>query len=341
MKARTAFSPPSSFTLVEMLVAIAVLSLLVILMFSIMESALRISDSTSRGADSAIEAREVMDRIGVDIAAMVVRPDVDQFYYSGNAASGENDKMFFYSQVTGYFPSDTASAAYYATYQNSATLVGYRINRTDNPSGLPVLERLARGLTAGPDNNPNGAFTSPLQYLTFPARTSATNFQTAISGSITNQWGNDQGQAFQDVGSAAGNYDDGTSTYYSVVGSQVFRLKVCFQLRDGSFSLYPGYTNCAPVYPAAITNTVAIVVAVAILDSKSRLLVPSSSWTKMITALPDPTPQNLATNGLMDGLWNHALNQSTFAATAGIPAVAASHIKVYQRYYYLNTPKSQ
>jgi len=341
VKARTAFSSRLSFTLIEMVTAIAVLSLLMILVFSILSSTLKVSDSTSRGADSGSEAKLVLDRIGADISAMVIRPDVDQLYYSGTASSAENDKMFFYSQVTGYFPSDSASAAYYATYQSPATLVGYRINTTDNPSGLPVLERLARGLTVGPDNNPNGVGTSPLQYLTFAARTSATNYPTATGGSITNQWGNDQGQLFPDVGSAAKNYDDGTSSYYDTVGSQVFRFKVCFQLQNGSYSLYPGYTNCAPVYPASITNTVAIVVAIAAIDSKSRKLIPTASWAKMIAALPDPTSQNLATNGLMEGLWNNALNQPTFASTAGIPAIAASYIKVYQRYYYLNVPKAQ
>ena len=46
----------------------------------------------------------------------------------------------------------------------------------------------------------------------------------------------------------------------------------------------------------------------------------------------------------MDSQWNAVLNSSSFAQAAqanGIPAVAAAHIKVYQRYYYLNVPKAQ
>jgi len=333
-----------------MLMAMVVLIILVLVVSKIVDFSAQLSDTTARNADSGIEAKQVLDRIGADIAGMVIRPDVDQFYYSGTSSAGENDKMFFYSQQTGFFNSSTTTIInYYLTNQSPVSLVGYRINTTDNPSGLPSLERLSRGLTAGPDNASGGPYTAPLQYLSFfPATNAAptsTAYQLAQGGSITNVWGNDQGQSFQDVGSLGGNYDDGVSSYYHIIGSDVFRFEVCFQIQNGTsspiYSLYPGYTNYAPVYPACITNNLAIVVAVAVLDAKSRQLVPAASWSKMIAALPDPTSQNLATNGLMSVVWNNALQQSTFASTAGIPAPAASHIKVYQRFYYLNAPKNQ
>jgi hypothetical protein len=140
-------------------------------------------------------------------------------------------------------------------------------------------------------------------------------------------------------------YDNGSSPYYDAVGPDVFRFEVCFLLQNGTFSLNPGYTNSAPVYSSTasfgLTNTVAIVVAIAILDAKSRKLVTTAAkWSSLIAALHDPATTPTAT-GLMDAVWNNELNQSTFASTANIPALAASHIKVYQRYYYLNTPKAQ
>jgi hypothetical protein len=328
-----------AFTIIEMVTAMAVLSLLLLLIFSIVGSTLRISDVAGRGADSSIEAKQVLDRIGADISGMIVRSDIDQFYYK---AAG-NDKMFFYSQPDGFFDPSVSSAG-----ESPVTFIGYRINATDNPQGMPTLERLAQGLVwdASVDKITGGSIdanntTMPLTYLTFPARTNATGTYVAVSGAITNTWGNDQSQPCPAVGSAGGNYDDGTSPYYDSIGTQVFRFEICFQQKDGSFSQYPAYTNCAPVYPASITNTVAVVVAIATLDSKSRKLVPTGSWSKLISALPDPTDQNLATNGLMDTLWNNAVNQSTFASTAGIPQIAASQVKVYQRYYYLNVPKAQ
>jgi len=340
-------SPRASFTLVEMLVAMAVLSLLILVVVKIVDFSLQLADSTGRIADSGIESKQVLDRIGSDIAGMVIRPDVDQLYYSGNSSAGENDKMFFYSQQTGFF--NTNATAYYATNQSPVSLVGYRINTTDSPSGLPVLERLARGLTAGPDNNVNGGpYTLPLQYLTFPPQTSVTGFQPAVAGTITNVWGQNEASAWNiqgaspngDVGTSGNNFDDGSSPYYHVIGNDVFRFEVCFQVQGvNGYSLYPGYTNCAPVYPTSISNTTAIVVAIAVLDAKSRQLVRASSWSKMISALKDPTAQELSTNGLMAPLWNSELQ--SIAATAQIPVLAASRIKVYQRCYYLNAPKNQ
>jgi hypothetical protein len=357
VKTRSSFSSRASFTLVETLVAMAILIILILVVSKIVAFSLQLTDATGRSADSGIEAKQVLDRIGADVAGMVNRIDVDQVYYSGNESlnPGENDKMFFYSQQTGYF--NTNGTAYYATNQSPVALVGYRINTSDNPSGLPALERLARGLTAGPDNSGNppvnsgGPYTGPLQYLSFPAATSPTIYQAAVGGSITNVWGSAETATIAgagsegDVGSSGGNYDDGASPFYHIVGNDVFRFEVCFQIQNGTsspvFSLYPGYTNSAPVYPASITNNLAMVVAIAVLDAKSRKLVPAASWSKMIAALPNPTTQNLATNGLMSVLWNNALQQSTFASKAGIPALAASHIKVYQRSYYLNMPKAQ
>ncbi len=336
-----------------MLVAMAVLTILILVISKIVGFSLQLTDSAGRNADSGIESKQVLDRIGADIAGMVSRIDVDQFYYSGNASSGESDKMFFYSQQTGYFP--TNAAAYYATNQSPVTLVGYRItsNTSDSPSGLPVLERLARGLTPGPDNSSSygGPFTGPLQYLSFPAATSPTNYQAALGGSITNVWGANENNTLSgagregDVGTLGGNFDDGASPFFHIIGGDVFRFEVCFQIQQGTsspyYSLYPGYTNCAPVYPASITNTLAIVVAIAVLDSQSRKLVPAASWTKMIAALQNPTAADLTANPpiLMDSLWNSEL--PTLAAKAGIPVLAASHVKIYQRCYYLNAPKVQ
>ncbi len=256
MKARAALASRFSFTLVEVLTAIVILSLLILLIFSIVGSALKISDTSGRGANSAIEAKEVLDSMGSDLAGMLVRPDVDALY---DKADG-NDKMFFYSQQTGFFGAAVSSAN-----RSSVTLVGYRINTSDNPSGQPMLERLAQGLTW--DVDPNNT-TQPLAYLTFGTKTSVINYPAVTGGTISGQWPTV-------VGTAANNYDDGGAytsggpSYYDGIGSQVFRLEICFQLANGTFSLYPGFTNSAPVYPASITNTVAVVVAIASLDRKA------------------------------------------------------------------------
>ena len=304
-----------------MLTAMAVLSLLLLLLFSAVAGVSSVADSSQKTGDIDTEARQVLDRIGLDIAGMLIRPDVDQFYYL-DPSNSTSDKMFFYSHTTGYFASEMD-----ASTNNPVSLVGYRINTTDNPNGQPALERLAQGLMWDEANE-------GLQYLTFQPPTSVTAAPTLIGGTITNQWASVVGP----TGDASPN-----PSYYDAIGGQMFRLGICFQLQNGTFSRYPGFTNSAPVYPGSITNTVAIVVAVAALDSRSRQLVSSGSWNYLMnTAFPiDATKLTGNPPILMDAQWNGALTNSGFAQAAGIPAVVASHIKVYQRYYYLNVPKAQ
>ena len=57
-----------------------------------------------------------------------------------------------------------------------------------------------------------------------------------------------------------------------------------------------------------------------------------------VNALRDLTPADLASSPpkLMAQTWNNAVNSSTFAATVGIPQSAASQVRIYQRYFYLN-----
>jgi len=329
----------ASFTLLEMLVAMAVLSLLLVFIFSVASTILNVADLSHRHADSAIEAEAVLDRIGLDIDQMLNRPDIDQLYYSGNAAGGDNDKCFFYARESGFFDASVPTAA-----QSSVSLVGYRINTPDNPLAQPFLERLGQGLIwSNPHDNvssgamdPNGT-TGPLTYLTFPARTNVTqNLSPDPSSTIAGQWG----QSLNVVGSGP-PYNNGSSPFYSPIGSQVFRFEICFQGPKGSLSLYPAYTNNVPVYGSSITNNVAVVVAIAVLDSKSRQLVPAASWSKLIAALPNVTQQSLSTNGLMSTVWNQALQQPNFPSQAGIPASVAGHIKIYQRSYLLHSSESQ
>jgi prepilin-type N-terminal cleavage/methylation domain-containing protein len=323
-------SSKSAFTLVEMMTAIAILAILTAIIFSIMGMALRVTDSTTRGGDTAIEARQVLDRIGQDISGMLIRPDVDQYYVK---AVG-NDQMFFYSQTAGYFDSTTPF-----DQESPVSLVGYRISWSVNTTTPPVLQRLAQGL------NWSGA--KALTFLTFPPpafppRVPSSPAYTASSGTIPVQW------------NSLVTDPDTAPSFWSTTGSQVFRLEIVYQLRDGTFTLTPPTpatppaittttTQPLPPVPGSINDTVGIVVAIAVLDNKSRQIVPAASWGQLISALHDPVASDLTASPavLMDSTWNTALNQPSFAATEGIPVTAASQIRVYQRYYPLNAPKFQ
>ena len=257
----------------------AVFGLLLAMIFGVVQSASKLADSSERGGDSDIEARQVLDRIGMDIAGMVIRPDVDQLYYKNDFGAGNagNDAMFFYSQQAGYLPPATL-----ASQSSPVTLVGYRINTTDHVSAEPILERLALGLTW--DGDPASPTAPSMQFLAFPVKANANDYPVANGGTIPSQWA-------AIIGAAP--YDNGVSTYYDTVGSQIFRLEICFQLKSGDFSQNPGYINSAP-NNSGIGNTTAIIVAIATLDSKSRKLVPAAAWPALIGALSDSVAGDFA-----------------------------------------------
>jgi len=312
------------FTLVEMLAAITVLLILTGILFSMMGMAFRVTDSSIRSGDSSTEAREVLDRIGEDVSGMLIQRDVDQSF--SNVPG--NDEMFFYSQTAGYFDGTST-----ATQQSPVSLVGYRISTTANASLPPQLERVTQGLT--------WTGTGGLPFLVFPVyvpgtpANPVTTLPAATAGTIPVAW------------SSVVTDHDTAPSFWHVIGSQVFRLEICYQLRNGTFTLTPPSPSNPPavsatVTPGSINDTIGLVVAIAMLDAKSRKIVPTASWPHLIAALPDPTATNLGNTPpqLMDSLWNTAINQSSFAATANLPAAAASQVRVYQRYYPLNAPQA-
>ena len=312
----------SGFTLTEMLTTIAVLLILMAIIFSMMGLTFRLTDSTTRGGDSSTEARQVLDRIGEDVAGMLIRPDVDQYYLN---APG-NDQMFFYSETAGYFDGTSTPPQ-----QSPLSLVGYRISTSANPSLPPVLERITQGLT--------WAGANALPFLVFPPRTSVIQNVSATAGIIPTQW------------SSIVNDGDTAASFWHTIGGQVFRLEICYQLRDGTFTLTAptpskppalstATTTPTPVVAGSINDTVGLVVAIAVIDSKSRKIIPTTSWTSLIAALPDPSASDLSANPavLMDSTWNAKINSPGFAQTAGIPVTAATQVRIYQRYYPLNAP---
>ena len=279
---------------------------------------------------------QVLDRIGADIAGMIIRPDVDQLYKQDQTG---NDEMFFYSQTPGYFGANGSTVS--ATQQSPTSLIGYRISTSANPTLPPKLERIVQGMTWS--NQPNGSNPqTSLPFLTFPAST-AVNLSPppATGGTIPLEW--------PLVVSDPDTNPDASTSFWHTVGPQVFRIEICYQLRNGTFTLTPpnpsqppALSTNSPPTPVAgnINDTTGIVVAIALLDTKSRQLVPANSWSGLINALKDPTSGNLTSSSpqLMNTTWNTALQTAGFAQNVGIPQIAAGQIAVYQRYYPLNAP---
>jgi prepilin-type N-terminal cleavage/methylation domain-containing protein len=301
MMRRPYFDPSvKAFTLVEMLVSIAVLTLLVGFVLFLVTSASSVTKQSGIKMDCDSQARAIFDRMTDDFTSMLRRTDADYIF----AKQAGNDTMYFYSQAPSYFDSTLLPPA-----KNPVSLVGYRIN----PSFQ--LERLSRGLTwdgiPAPSPSPGSVV-----FLTY-----ASGSATPLSAStIAGNWASA-------VGTSPG-YSDGTGSDYHVVGDQVYRLEVSFFQSTGAISTSVTSYN-------GLQNVSAIAVAIGMLDTTNRVIVsqngqiPAAVGNQMIAALPEavdgtPTLQS----------WK----ASAYLTSSGIQQTAASQLRIYERLFYLSSP---
>ena len=115
---------------------------------------------------------------------------------------------------------------------------------------------------------------------------------------------------------------------YQVIGDQVFRMEISFLLNSGTSA--PVLSGTPYLSPHTTVNGMAdvsaIVVAIAVLDTKSRAIVPANALTNAAGQLEDSGTAAPAT------LWQKDLTTGNL----GLPAAAAAQIRVYQRFFYLN-----
>ncbi len=156
-----------AFTLTEMILAIALLSLLIVFVAGLFGSASNITSLAARRMDVDSELRTVFNRLDVDIARMVKRSDVAAHAKVQGGPQAGNDLISFYSLVDGFFPITTILAE---KRQPQTTLITYRISSSQR------LERMAKGLAfAGQHSTPPLLFgTANTIAGTWPNATSAT-----------------------------------------------------------------------------------------------------------------------------------------------------------------------
>jgi prepilin-type N-terminal cleavage/methylation domain-containing protein len=324
------FSP--GFTILEMLVAIAVLVLMITLVAQLTGSATALITYSRKHMDADTQARQIFDRMANDFAKIVNRNDVDCLIYKENgAASGANDKLFFYSEAPGYYDSTVSGIE-----KSPVALVGYRIHLDpdfNNPSKQsPQLERLGKGLLWNSPSNPGG-----MVFLSGSAGSATPDPATTLAG----HWSTV-------IGTEAANFDDGEDSAYHVLGEQVFRLEICFFLKDGTISPNPisnpsstknnltatdppslssdnlegytpgsrwfdchlqqGYICISSATGAALWNRIgiqdvsAIIVAIAILDSGSKKIVAKPTLLAGAFLDADTTNPSNASNSMAPDL---------------------------------------
>jgi prepilin-type N-terminal cleavage/methylation domain-containing protein len=156
-----------AFTLVEMLVSVAILTLIVLLVVRLFNDAAILTNSGTKRMEADGQARPFLDRIAIDFAQMLKRSDLDYYVKTpGNVQFG-NDQIAFYTEVPGYYPS--------AGSQSPVSLVSYRVNVQSK------AERLGKGLLW------NGVSFSSTPIVFLP-RTIAASWPSATDGTTDSDY---------------------------------------------------------------------------------------------------------------------------------------------------------
>jgi hypothetical protein len=305
------FGRVAAFTLTELLISMGVLVLLVLLFTQLLNSAATTTTLGHKQMDADSQAREVLDRMAVDFAQMVKRPDVDYYLksFAGTAtdcgacgAQTGNDQAAFYSTVASYYPTVPTPAPGYKD-KSPISLLSYRVNSATDSSSYDRMERLGKGLAW---NGFNSSWT-PVVFLPQPIHTT---WPSAVSSSATD-------------------------SSYEIIAPQVFRFEYYYLLKTGRFSATPWDTGVSHNTVNGMRDIAAVIADIAVIDPKSKMVVPVSQMEQLAgtngqsSVLVDystgMTPGQLLAN------WRTALDTNTI----GLPRPAISGIRVYERYFYL------
>jgi type II secretory pathway component PulJ len=290
-----------AFTLPELLVSIAALTLVILLVTSLLNSATIITTMGNKHMDADNQARAVLDRMAGDFSQIVKRADVDYFLKQPsnpetgqNKNTGKNDQLAFFSQVEGYYPTSS---------QSHLSLAAYRVNSDSTSSAYNKLERLGKGLAW------NGASTGTP--IVFSPLTIATTWLSATTS-------------------------NGVDSDYELVGPQICRFEYYYQLQQGDLTDTP-WDNINQNHTSiqGLRDVGAVVVVIAVIDPKSRALLSENQLVTLAGQMQDYVPYKSPGNSGKVGpqpqvQWQDAVN------SAAIPRAAAAGIRFYQRYFYLN-----
>jgi len=317
----------AGFTIVELLAATAVLTVLILIVSQMVSSTSRTVGHDERRLEADANARMVFDRMQMDFDGMPKRGDLDVSFRK----KGGSDSFFFYSQAPG-------SSAATAANRNTLSLVGYAVDSKFR------LDRYGKGLQW------TGGANSSVNFLTFAAGSFTPDQNSTIAGTFGG-----------DLTPPAGTVP---TNPWQILSDSVFRMEICFLLKDGKYSSSPGInaTDGAPnngakagarvvtkddgdgynVYlcvtggtnatwqPIGLGDVQAVIVTLALLDKKSRVI---ADVTSAAGSLPDaPTTGTFDADQLPANTWQQAVNSGNL----GLPKSVQGNVRIYQRAIYLN-----
>ena len=342
------------FTLAEILCALAVLSILVLMIAQLMGGAAKTMNSNENRIDVEGQVRTAFASMSDDFTNMIKKSDVDIFFskIAGVTMPDNNDALYFYTQAESVPDANGPPA----NDETPFSVVGYQVlsyssTYNNTTEQLYHLVRYSRPLTwdntgaagpvfytyAGAAGIPGFSFHVPDSKLAPPDVTSTLHGNGLFGVDIP--------------------YSDKSDlSKYHVIADGIFRLEYCFLHSDGSFSDTPVLPPPAlapkgwvPVNTPAndLSNVVAIVMTVAELDPASQRQVPSMQ--DLVSDFPDsalpepgstPAPDSSERPTLMATNWQKVVD--TIAQTGAdqqgdkIPKPVAAKIRIYQHFFYLN-----
>ena len=295
----------AAFTLVELLVSIAVLALIVILVAQLTNSSATITKNSTKHMDADSQARVIFSRMALEFSKMLKRSDIDfsTFKQPSNPQIG-NDQFAFYAETTGTYPSTAPTPS--TTDKAQVSLIAYNV-AVDPYNGQTVLRRMTKGLGWDPAD---ATSTSAWMNVVYLPATLITKWPTLF----------------------------GTDPDYRSVGDQVFRVEYSYLLKPtatqpGRISITPWDTTTNPPHTTidGFKDVAAIVMTIAVLDSTSRIILSNAQYIGVANTLADAQD-----NRDTKTTWSGVVNSGSFAATAGIPSAAASAVRIYERSFYLD-----
>ena len=294
-----------AFTLVEILVSLAILSLIVVMVAQILSgSSLAISQNTK--LMSAVDAAQgVFQQIDMDVSNMLLRDDVDYSFVKATAGSSGNpagnDSLAFYSNSSGLSSTGVPATG----SPRPLSIVAYQVAQ-NSTSNLLELDYGAQQIDWASGGSEPFTVTSATQLLTTP------NTLPTVAN-------------------------------FTLLAPEVIRMEICFQLiADPITTDSPAQliTSVPPVKLStgisAIRNLAGIFVGIVVIDPKSRVLLPTGVDLKVAKLFPDSGSGTKGANQDVLSLWTPIVNKTATIEGAGVPAQAVGGIHVYQAYFPLS-----
>ncbi|PTX96711.1 hypothetical protein DB345_05880 [Spartobacteria bacterium LR76] len=294
-----------AFTLIEILVGVAILAIVGLLIVQIITATSSASRMSNAGIDAAAQARLAFDRMGIDLAAMVRRPDID-FQSTSSFGAAPPYGLVFVSGVM--------SAGLSGTNNRGYSLVGYQINgTTDTPT--PCLLRGAVPIA----------------------------WQGTSAASVTGYQTNGLPVSLANIGVTLnpGDFDVlAPAVIRVVVGYQLYPSGESVLLSDGTLLLAWGQVVYSPPVrldsdknPSAaidLSRVSSLIVGVVAIDPDGVKRLKASEVTALATSFPVPQ-----TGQYPVAVWS-PIAENVGGLPSGVPLFARQSVRVFQRAFPIN-----